>query len=171
MKKLILFAVMMMFSAATPLWATTVVQMDFDNQAIKADIVIVGTLIGSETSQWHGYPCTKARVAVNEVIAGSLTGNEVELIEPGAGRFHVVGAKHLQNGEIYLLFLEKSPEGPYLLVGFNQGAHLVTVEKTTARKVVLTREPGKQAPGMTLDAARKRIRAVREQAGKTGTPK
>ena len=155
----------------TPLWATTVVQMDFDSQAVKADLVIVGSLIGSETIQWHGYPWTKARVAIDEVIAGSFTGKEVVLIEPGAGRFHVAGAKHLRSGEVYLLFMEKLPEGYYRLVGFNQGAHMVSIEKTTARKVVITREPGKWSPGMTLDAARKRIRAVRERAGQAGGPK
>ena len=167
LKRLIL-AAMAISLIATPLLATTVVDMDFDKQAISADVVIVGNFVKSEPIKWRGYPCTKVYVSVDEIIAGTISGTEVAIIEPGAGNYHVVGAKHLQKGETYLLFLEKLPDGFYRTVGFNQGAHQVTTEKTTARKVVTVRETRKLSPGMTLDEARKRIRAVREASGKNG---
>lgn len=167
MKRLIL-AAMAISLIATPLLATTVIYMDFDEQAIDADIAMVGTFIKSEPIKWRGYPCTKVYVSVDEIIAGTFSGTEVMIIEPGAGNFQMVGARHLRKGETYLLFLEKLPEGLYRIVGFNQGVHQVTAEKATARKVITTRETRKLSPGMTLDEARKRIRAVRERAGKNG---
>jgi len=158
-------------AAAAASWATTVVRMSFDLQAVEADLVIVGRSVKSEPIKLRGYPCTRVHIRIDEVVVGKTASGEVTVIQPGAGKKRVVGVRKLLTNKSYLLFLKKTPDGNYRIVGFNQGAHRVSIEKGTSRKVVITKTRSGKSRGMTLDAARKRIRAVRKRAIKNKAPK
>ncbi len=165
----ILFATILITGASA--WATIVVRMDFNRQALEADLVIVGKPVSSEPVRWRGYPCTKVKIRIEEVIAGATSGGEVEVIQPGGARVRVAGVKKLLSNKSYLLLLEKLPDGYYRIMGFNQGAHRIFIEKGTSRKVVITETRRVKGRGITLEAAKKRIRAVRQRARKKAPPK
>lgn len=166
--KRILFSILLITVAAGMAFATTVVRMQFDRQATEAGLVVIGKVTSSREIKWHSYPATLLTVRIEESIVGETVGQEIQVMQPGAGKFKVIGIKPLSPNEEYLFFLEKLPEGYYRILGFNQGLHSISVERTTGRKIIRIEKGYKDAPGMTLDAARSRIRAVRENNSNNG---
>ena len=152
-------------------YATSVIQKDFNRQAIDSNLVVIGKLAFSYETTWRGYPCTVLAVDVERNIAGDKVGSRILLLQPGTRRVKVVGVKRIETDKSYLLMLEKLSEGYYRLVGFNQGAHSISIEKRTGRRVINVRHNGKKAPGMTLEAAIGRVTAVREFARTNGAKK
>jgi len=149
-------------------FATVVVDMDFNEQARRADLVVIATPLEKTGIEWKKYPHTLLKMKVQEFIAGDSTRQTIYLLEPGTESFHVVGAVHLETGRTYLLMLEAVSGRTYRLTGFNRGYYPLLVEKTTGKKVISHKPAPGGPPGMTLDAARKRIIAVRKNASAEG---
>ncbi len=168
MARYLLSILLFVLMSASVTLATVVVEMDFNRQARRADLIVIATPLDDTDINWKGYPHTLLKVQVEKFIAGNPAPETIYLLEPGNERLHVAGAVHLQIGRTYLLMLDKVSGHTYRLTGFNQGYYPTRVEKDTGRRVISHKPGGGKSPGMTFDAARKRIIAVRKNAPGNG---
>lgn len=154
-------------------FSTVVVRTSFNEQAKSADLVVMGKVIRVENIEISGFPFSRALLSVEEVIAGSPAGSEIGILQAGGvrrsgGRAIVAGVRYLRVGDEVLLMLRSRPDGNYEIIGLNQGHYPVIIERRTGRKVITFQEGGRKKY-LTLDSAKRRIHAVRENsAGERG---
>lgn len=172
MKKLILQALILAV-AAIAAFATTVVHVSFNEQALQADLAIVGRVVRVEDAEKKGFPFSRAVVSIEETIAGEAPGPDIDVYQAGGHdkrnghEVRVEGLRYLKPGDEVFLFLKALPEGGYEIIGLFQGIYSMGIEKGTGRKIIIGGQ-GSEKLVMTLDAARGRVHAVRANSKANG---
>ena len=151
-------------------FATVLERIPFNEQAIKADLVVIGKAGRIEDSKLQGFPFRRAIITITEVVSGEAPGSEIAVIQPGGkgpnGRqVRAEGIQYIKPGEELMLFLHRRPEGDYEIIGLSQGQYRIAGEAGTGRKIIHVMDRPGQAHAMTLDGARLRVHAVRANAG------
>lgn len=165
--------ILVLLLAVSGALATVVVRTSFNEQARSADLVVMGKVVRVETIEINGFPFSRAVLSVEEVIAGASSSSEISVLQAGGrrrngGRAIVAGMRYLKVGDEVLLMLRARPDGIYEIIGLNQGHYPVMIEERTGRKVIALQEGGRKKY-LTLDGAKRRIHAVRENsAGERG---
>lgn len=161
---LYLFVFTMVFAGSVS--ATMLVRVPFNDQAARADLVVVGKVLRVDAAERSGFPFHRVILSVEEVIAGSAPG-QIEVYQLGGrrkGANHetlVAGVRYIKPGEEILLFLKTLPDGGYEIIGLTQGQYPIVIERQTGRKLIQIRENREHGQVMTLEGARHRIHAVR----------
>lgn len=167
MRKISISILLLLLVASSTL-ATVVVRTSFNEQARTADLVVMGKVVRVETIEISGFPFTRAVLSIEEVIAGTTLSSEVSVLQAGGrrrngGRAIVAGMRYLKVGDDVLLMLRARPDGNYEIIGLNQGHYPVMIEERTGRKVIALQEGGRKKY-LTVDGAKRRIHAVRENS-------
>lgn len=145
--------------------ATVVVRAPFNEQAKKADLVLVGKVTRVEDIEISGFPFSRAIISIEEVIAGTTSNAEIYVLQPGGkkrtgGQAIVGGMRYLKAGDEVFLMLRARGDGGYEIIGFNQGHYPLMKDKHTGRRVIEVNENGRKKY-LTVDGAKRRIHAVR----------
>ena len=139
---------LLIFLGTTSPQATTLLEMDIDSVAGKAELIFEGTVVASESIQAiNGQYRTYVTFQVREVLKGSYTGDTLELSFLGGnvdGRGTVVSdMRRPETGESGIYFVESLNEdliNP--LLGWSQGHFLIhNDERGVARITTNRREP------------------------------
>lgn len=150
--------------------ATTVRKIPFNNQAVEADLIVLAKVTGVEDAVVGDFPFKKAVVSIEETIAGVAPSSTINVIQPGGksrrtGReVRVMGVRYLAVGDEVVLFLRKLPSGDYEILGISQGQYRVVREVGSGRKLISLPDEGRGPRATTLDGAKRRIHAARENA-------
>lgn len=134
--------------------ATTLVQMDLEDLADKAELVFVGTALRSEValSLDGKSPFTFVTFEVLDELKGRAQGRELTL------RFHggpvspeevvvVHGMPEFTIGETYLLFVRDNGRSASALLGWRQGQYRFTREPQTGKEILVD-ERGAEIQGI-----------------------
>lgn len=154
--------------------ATTLVRVSFNEQAVKADAVVLGVVSRVEDTDVGGFPFRRAVLLVEETIAGGNLAGEIAVLQPGGrriprrGTVRVAGVRYMNPGEEYLLMLQRRGDGQFDIVGMVQGQYRVRKEPGAARKLITVPERNGAERTMTIEAARSRIHAARANAKARG---
>jgi hypothetical protein len=120
--------------------ATTMVPLDLHALALRADRVVLGTVLASE-SKWtadHGTIYTEVTLRVDRSYKGALKEGDTFMVRREGGTsggigMHVFGAAHFDVGEQAVVFVEKRGGASYV-VGMAQGK--MRVEMTAGKRIV-----------------------------------
>ncbi|MCC6465902.1 MAG: hypothetical protein IT463_11230 [Planctomycetes bacterium] len=116
---------------ATPVWATSVLKLDADTLAGKAERVVRAKVSSSE-ARWDAARTgiwTHHTITVSETLKGDAAA-ATEVVTRGGvvGEIgqHVAGAGSLEVGSEYVFFLWKDTDSRWQLLGMAQGALAIT---------------------------------------------
>ena len=104
---------------------------DFNDMENAADLIIKGDVIDSYTEQRVDLIFTKQSIEISEMYKGNLKiGDKIEVLQTGGTLNNITTppfeeAPLLEKGSDYLLLLQYTPEGHYLILGGYQGVGLV----------------------------------------------
>ncbi|MFN0022299.1 MAG: hypothetical protein ACKVS5_00205 [Parvularculaceae bacterium] len=153
--------------ASTSAFATTLLQMSFEDLVADASVVVVGEAVSSRVveSAADGL-MTITSFKVKDQVVGSA-GSTVDVATAGgsfrSGKFRLrestADTPIFLIGSEHMLFLNAGPQNALAVVGFSQGAAAV-FEGKEGRSVVL---PGSEGPE-SVGEAKERVRAEREGA-------
>jgi hypothetical protein len=141
-KKLKLLLFSMLFAAALPAVASTIVPVDLAAMVDRADLIFVGTVIGSESvpTADGNYAFTYVTFDVDQSLKGiSRSGKTITLRfaggQSGESFYEVEGAPTFTVGGRHLLFVQGNDQALVPLVGWSQGkldivANPITQEPT-----------------------------------------
>lgn len=161
------------FAAASPAFATTLIEMTFEDLVADAAVVVVGEAADQRVERSESGVQTVTTFNVEAGIVGE-TGATVEVVTPGGVykpgavlvREWTADTPIFLRGSEAMLFLTPQGEGAYGVVGFNQGA--VGVFDTPRGKAV--RLPGSKG-AETVSEAASRIRAEKAHPSGRGGKK
>lgn len=145
-KSRLLFALLL--AAAVHVHASTVIPTDVATQVDRADLIFIGTVIGSESVPVRdgSFAYTYVTFDVEETLKGSTAGPVLTLRIAGgqAGRhlIEIAGAPKFERGGRHVLFVQDNDRHPIPLLGGPQG------------KLNLVRDPVTQEEIVTDDAGR-----------------
>lgn len=141
-------------------FATTMVQMSFEELVQEADVVIVGEASASRVERTSDGVVTVTTFNVEDQVLGAPS-SSVEVVTPGGsfkpGKFRVQESTAetplFPIGKEALLFLDPASGGRFAVVGFSQGA--IEVNEQGATKTVRLPDSDKSE---SLPEAKSRIR-------------
>ncbi|MEQ1930169.1 MAG: hypothetical protein ABL957_06495 [Parvularculaceae bacterium] len=150
-----------MVAASTPAFATSLVEMTFEDIVAESSVVLVGEAAASRVEQTADGVVTVTTFNVEDAIVGDA-GGAIDVVTPGGVyesrglllRESTADAPVFLLGGEAMLFLAPATGSAYGVVGFNQGA--VKVVGAKGRKSV--RLPG-SAVEESVSTAAERIRA------------
>lgn len=113
----------------TPVSATTLQRLEFDQVVDSASVIVVARATGSTSAMVNGELVTQTTFSVSDVASGKA-GKRITVSTPGGkirgGKVRmgevVAGVPVFPQGSSALLFLQERADGSYGVVGFNQGA-------------------------------------------------
>lgn len=117
--------------------ATSLVRLDEATLATRADLIVRGVVLASQSAYRSGaIPVfTDVTLEVFEVLKGSHTEPLLHVALPGGdldGRsFRIAGTPSFSQGEEVVLFLLDLPSGERTLLGFTQGKFRLEVDPAT----------------------------------------
>lgn len=122
-----LLLLLVLLAVASPAWATSVLKLDADTLAAKAERVVRAKVNSSE-ARWDAARTgiwTHHSLAVSETLKGDAAA-AAEVVTRGGvvgdvGQ-HVAGAGNLEAGAEYVFFLWKDSDSRWQLLGMAQGA-------------------------------------------------
>jgi len=101
--------------------------LNFDDLIKSSDVIITGRVIGSTPEQRFDLIFTRQEVSANSIYKGEVKEGESVIILQTGGRLGEMETRPFQEAPLlveksdYLLFLEYTPEGYYLIMGGFQG--------------------------------------------------
>ena len=174
----VLFLQVLLFSEQS--LATSVLKLSSAELASGSEVVVLGTVLSSETSKNEkGMVVTTASLQIEELLLGSSSFATLSVIRYGGDfegkTYSLVGNAILTPGERVVVFLTKADESRYAVVGLAQGKYTVK-GATESGDLILSRDleglkliestSSVVAPGeeerITLSELAKRISSVKE---------
>lgn len=150
--KLLLVSAAALMSTLQPASASTFVRIGLEDLVAENETIVVGEVQGAR-SYWndaHTFILTDVRVAVSEVLKGSVANREITVTVPG-GRVGdlvsvIIGSAELTPGNWYVLFLDRvdllGTRGVLTVHDLCQGAFDVEVAGDGLRAVSQARRHG-----------------------------
>jgi hypothetical protein len=143
-----LFLLFIAILLITPVFATQVIPVDFDQMTIKADKIFSGKVINIEVKKDYipsrnAYmPCTFYTFTILDKIKGSFASNTITVRFMGGTMpneklgVRVNGMPEFKMGEEVVLFLEGDNTLYSPVIGFYQGRFTTKVDKSTGSKMM-----------------------------------
>jgi len=139
----LVFVLVIWGALASPGWALSVVQKNFDQLVQEAEVVLVGTVHGMT-----GKKLEPSGVIVTDILLGELKvvkGGHAEQTYTlqvlggtyGEENLKVSGAPHFETGETYVVFVRGNTKEIFPLVGVTQGKFRVIVDPSTNAEIVV----------------------------------
>jgi hypothetical protein len=153
--KLLLFSLLLL--SALTAGATSIIPVDVATMVDRAELIFVGTVIGSESvpTADGSYAFTYVTFDVEQTLKGiARSGKTITLRfaggQAGTNVFEVAGAPQFKMGGQHLLFVEGNGQSGMPLVGWHQG------------KLDIVADPVSRQP-MLVDHARRAIDGIRDK--------
>jgi hypothetical protein len=153
--RLLLFSLLLLSALAAG--ATSVIPVDVATMVDRAELIFVGTVIGSESvpTADGSYAFTYVTFDVEQTLKGIARGGKTITLRFAGGQvgntvFEVSGAPQFKMGGQHLLFVEGNGQSGMPLVGWHQG------------KLDIVADPVSRQP-MLVDYARHAVDGIRNQ--------
>jgi hypothetical protein len=153
--------------------ATTVIRMDAAELSEQADLIFTGTAVQTRVvlSKDATVPFTFVTFAVDEVLKGSINGNEIVLRFDGGDiamrRLRIEGMPVFDEGQSYLLFVRGNGSAGCPILGWWQGQFRYAKQAGSEKRILIDSEG---SPLLGIDQGRfKRALPAESHAGAAAT--